>query len=101
MTEDERRTESRVRSRGLVTLLSGDKAARGSVYDVSLSGLAVEADAAIHPGAPVKIEGEGFIGAGVVRYCGLHHGRYRIGIELCGPESAEAHVAPPDGAPNG
>jgi len=95
MANDERRTESRLRSRGVVTLLSGDIAARGTVYDVSLSGLAVDADAAIHPGAPVKIDGEGFTGAGIVRYCGPHHGRYRIGIELCGPESAEAHVASP------
>jgi hypothetical protein len=95
MTNDERRAESRVRSRGRVTLLSGDKAASGTVYDVSLTGLGVDADIAIHPGAAVKIDGEGFTAAGIVRYCGPHHGRYRIGIELCGPESAEAHVASP------
>jgi hypothetical protein len=86
MTNDERRTEFRVRSRGPVSL-TGDagEAVTGTIYDVSISGLAVDTDSAMRIGLPVRIEGQGFTGEGVVRYCGQHNGRFRIGIILNSP----------------
>ena len=87
MTNEERRTEFRVRSRGPVSLIGGaGEAVTGTIYDVSISGLAVEADSAMCIGLPVRIEGEGFTGEGVVRYCGQHNSRYRIGIILNTPK---------------
>jgi hypothetical protein len=81
----EKRTEARHRSRGTVTLLAeGASPILCSIYDVSPSGLGlgVEAQVSLAPGVSVAIEGTGFAGSGVVRFC-YHTGQIcRIGIEL-------------------
>jgi len=83
MGNDERRVESRIRSRGRVKLLAdGAAGVPGSIYDVSVSGIGVDTESGISPGTLVRIDGEGFAAEGVVRYCGRHGPRYRIGVAL-------------------
>ena len=83
MTNEERRRERRVRSRGPVSLVAeGCEPVSGTIFDVSISGISVDSEHAIGLGSPVRIDGQGFAGDGIVRYCGPHHGRFRIGIEL-------------------
>ena len=83
MANEERRAEPRVRSRGPVNLLP-DRAGSiaGIIYDVSISGICVDAEAGLPAGSTVRIEGEGFLGEGVVQHCSEHEGRYRIGLAL-------------------
>ena len=70
MTTDERRKETRFRSRGPVRLVvAGGVPIPGTVYDVSESGISAEVEAEIRPGTVVRIEGEGWEGSGVVRHC--------------------------------
>jgi hypothetical protein len=54
----------------------------GTIYDVSISGISVDAEAGLPAGSMVRIEGEGFLGEGVVQHCSECGGRYRIGVAL-------------------
>jgi len=85
MSTEERRSETRLRSKGIVTLLpEGHAPIPCHIFDVSPSGLGVglETPVVVDPGTPVAIDGPGFAAHGVVRYC-YHMGQvFRIGIEL-------------------
>jgi len=82
MRDDERRKESRIRSRGQLHLMAGGGRIPGTIFDVSVWGISVEAPTEIGVGTPVHIDGEGFAAQGVVRYCGAHGAVFRIGIAL-------------------
>ena len=85
MSTDEKRSESRIRSKGTVTLLpEGSSPVHARIYDVSPSGLGLglETPASLAPGTGVAIHGSGFAAHGVVRYS-YHMGQvFRLGIEL-------------------
>ena len=83
MTDQERRKEQRVRSRGQVTLSAetGDNVA-GTIYDVSVSGLSVEAARGIPIGTAVEVESLGFAASGEVSYCERRGAVFRIGVQL-------------------
>jgi hypothetical protein len=85
MSTGEKRSESRIRSKGHVTLLSeGIDPVHASIYDVSPSGLGLglEGPASLCPGTAVVIHGYGIAAHGVVRYS-YHMGQmFRLGIEL-------------------
>jgi len=83
MKDHEQRKESRVRSRGRVNLLAGGAdAVPGTIHDVSPSGISVVAESEISVGTPVQIDGAGFTGHGIVRYCRQHGQSYRLGVAL-------------------
>jgi hypothetical protein len=85
MRTDESSSESRIRSKGSVTLLAeGSGPVHASIFDVSPSGLGLglEAAAGLAPGTAVAIHSSGFVAHGVVRYS-YHMGQVsRLGIEL-------------------
>jgi hypothetical protein len=88
MKNHEQRKEPRVRSRGHVNLLAGGAdAVSGTIHDVSPSGISVVAESEISIGTLVRIEGAGFTGHGVVRYCSRQGQGYRVGVAL-GPAAA-------------
>jgi len=77
-----------VRSQGRVTILTGGAdAVSGTIHDVSPSGISVVAESGISVGTLVQIDGEGFTGHGVIRYCRQHGQSYRLGVAL-GPATA-------------
>ena len=79
MSTDERRLETRLRSRGIATLLpEGHAPIPCHIFDVSPSGVGVELDTpvVVDPGTAVAIDGAGFAAQGVVRYS------YRVGQVL-------------------
>ena len=91
MTFDDKRCESRIRSRGKVTLLAeGFDRLTGTIYDISVSGLGVDVETPsdLCPGTPVVIDGQGFAAEGVVRFCGRRGAICRIGVQLTPAESA-------------
>jgi hypothetical protein len=61
---------------------AGAEAVSGTIYDVSASGIALVVDDEIAAGTLVQIEGVGFSGHGVVRYCRQHGPSYRLGVAL-------------------
>ena len=80
---EEQRKEPRIRSRGSVQLLvNGSQRVPGTISDVSVSGIGVEAEAAISPETPVKIDCGDIIAEGIVRFCRRQGPRYYIGISL-------------------
>ncbi|MGA2723758.1 MAG: PilZ domain-containing protein [Bryobacteraceae bacterium] len=88
MQDHDQRTESRVRSQGQVNLLAaGGDVVSGTIHDVSPSGISVVAESEISVGTPVQIDGDGFTGHGVVRYCRRHGQSYRLGVAV-GPAAA-------------
>jgi hypothetical protein len=85
MKADKQRSETRIRSRGPVTILApGLEQIRGTIYDVSAAGLGLdlEMNSALVQGTCVVIDGQGFAAEGVVRYCERVGQIYRVGIEL-------------------
>ena len=83
MQDHEKRTESRVRSKGTVNLIAdGASPILGTIYDISVSGLGVQTETGIALGSSVAIDGDGFTGRGIVRYSALRGGKYRLGVEL-------------------
>ncbi len=83
MSTGERRREPRIQSRGPVQLLAnGLQRIPGTILDVSISGISVDAEAALSPETPVKIDCGDFIAEGIVRYCRRQGQRYCIGIAL-------------------
>jgi hypothetical protein len=88
MQNHDQRKESRVRSQGPVTILTaGAGAVSGIIHDVSPSGMSLVAESEISVGTPVQIDGQGFTGHGVIRYCRRHGQSYRLGVAL-GPAPA-------------
>ena len=83
MLDHESRTEARVRSKGTVNLIAdGASPIRGTIYDISVSGLGVQTETGIALGSSVAIDGDGFTAKGIVRYSALRGGKYRLGVEL-------------------
>ena len=79
--EDKRRKEVRVALRRTVQLHIGRVGpVAATLYDVSKSGIAVEARRWIDVGTRVRIGGAGFAAEGEVRYCEPQPHGYRIGI---------------------
>ena len=88
MSDDDRRREPRIRSRGPVNLLAGGAdVVSGTIHDVSPSGISVVAKTGITAGTRIQIDGDGFTGHGVVRYCYRHGQSYRLGVAV-GPAAA-------------
>jgi hypothetical protein len=79
MMFEERRVEERVRSKGRFQLFV-DGAEPLTVYNTSPTGICVEAIAPVEKETEVRLDGEGFVANGVVRYCERLGGLYRIGI---------------------
>ena len=71
----ERRTEARVGWKGSVRLVipSGDPV-DATIADISEMGCGLRTDRTVKPGAAVGIDGTGFHGSGVIRYCYPHDG---------------------------
>jgi hypothetical protein len=83
MKDPDQRKEPRVRWRGPVSVRVGDaNAFSGKIYDISASGIAVVAEGEISVGTSVQIDGDGFSGQGIVRYCCRHGEGYRLGVAL-------------------
>ncbi len=83
MASNENRSEARIRSRGQVTLLAqGVDQIPAVICDISLSGLSLQADRGLARGTEVVIDGLGFVGEGVVRYCECLGAVFRIGVQL-------------------
>jgi len=83
MEGTERRIHQRTAWRGMVRLLiSGEDPIEATISDISEGGCGLRIERALDPGTEVAIDGVGFYGAGVVRFCYSHHGAFRVGIEL-------------------
>jgi hypothetical protein len=81
MTSEGHRVEHGVKSRGQFQLLvNGAEALTTTVYHTAPFGISLEAVTPVGTGTAVRLDGEGFIADGVVRYCNSHGGTYRIGI---------------------
>jgi hypothetical protein len=89
MSDKNARSECRVRSKGEFWLLvEGLDPLTATVYDVSPSGICLEAEIGLESGTAVTLDGDGIIAEGVVRYCKPTGELYRIGIALQPPEPA-------------
>lgn len=89
MSNDNARSERRVKSKGEFGLLvEGLDLITACVYDVSPSGICLEAKIGLECGTSVTLDGDGIIAEGVVRYCKAEGELYRIGIALRPPEPA-------------
>jgi len=83
MKNHDQRRESHVRSQGQVRLLtSGADAVSGTIHDISPSGISVAAESELTVGTLVQIDGEGFTGHGVIRYCRQHGQTHHLGVAL-------------------
>lgn len=84
MASDTQRAELRIRSKGRFTLLVEGAAQPivASVCDVSPSGIGLEAQSSVAVGTAVRLDGDGIMADGVVRYCRSENGQYRIGVAL-------------------
>lgn len=83
MDGNERRKYRRIAWRGDIRLvIPGADPLDATVADISEIGCCVRTAQAVAPGIPVGIDGIGFEGAGITRYCYPHHGGFRVGIEL-------------------
>ena len=86
MDGEENRSHGRIPWRGSVHLVApaGDRIA-ATIQDMSEVGLGLWIERAVEAGMPVGIDGTGFHGAGVVRYCYRREGGFRVGVELGSP----------------
>jgi hypothetical protein len=66
---EEQRKGPRIRSRGSVQLLANSRRVPRTISDVSVSGIGVEAEAAISPETPGKIDCGDIIAEGIIRFC--------------------------------
>jgi hypothetical protein len=84
MASDTQRAEFRVRSKGRFALVveGTDEPIVANVCDVSPSGIGLEAPSSVPIGAAVRLDGDGIVADGVVRYCRPEDGYYRIGVAL-------------------
>ncbi len=83
MEPQERRQEGRIAWQGAVRLvIAGADPVEAAIADISEFGCGLQLAHQIEPGTKVGIDGTGFEGAGVVRYCYRHGGGFRAGIQL-------------------
>ena len=83
MNSSERRQHQRIEWRGSVhVVIPGGQPLEATIADISERGCGLNATCALEPGSVVGIDGTGFEGTGVVRYCYPLNGHFRIGIEL-------------------
>jgi hypothetical protein len=81
MACEDRRVEPRVKSRGCFQLIVGGATPlTTTVYDTSPSGICLEAVVPVEINTAVRLDGEGFVADGVVRFCKNEGGTYRIGV---------------------
>jgi hypothetical protein len=86
MDGKERREQTRIAWRGNVKLMITDgDPMDATIADISELGCGFRTERAIAPGLPVVIDGTGFRGDGVVRYCYPRQGGFFIGVELQQP----------------
>jgi hypothetical protein len=79
----ERRQERRIAWQGAVRLvIGGADPLDAMIADISEFGCGLQLGQPVPAGARVGIDGTGFEGAGVVRYCYPLAGGFRVGIEL-------------------
>jgi len=95
MISEDRRVEPRVKSKGCFQLfVGGATPLTTSVYDTSPSGICLEALVPVEIDTAVRLDGEGFVADGVVRFCKNDGGTYRIGI--CFVPKKSDNESPPD-----
>ena len=83
MEVNERRKFPRVVWKGEVRLvIPGFDPVDATIADISEIGCGLDTSHAVAPGVSVGIDGTGFEGCGLVRYCYPTHCGYRVGIEL-------------------
>ena len=83
MDGSERRRERRTQWHGAVRLvIPGREPVEASIADISEIGCGMVTGRAVEPGAAVSIDGTGFYGSGIVRFCYPSQSGYRVGIEL-------------------
>ena len=82
----ESRSHRRILWRGSVHLVApaGDRIA-ATIVDMSEVGLGLWSENVVETGTQVGIDGNGFHGAGVVRYCYPCDGGFRLGVQLGWP----------------
>ena len=95
MMSDDRRAEERLKSGGQFQLLvGGAEPLKATVYNTSPSGICLEAIVPVEKETEVRLDGEGFVADGVVRYCEKCGGLYRIGIGFVQVEVGSRIIAP-------
>jgi hypothetical protein len=83
MDGKERRRQPRIEWRGYVKLTIPDgNLIDATIADISEVGCGFRTERALDPGLPIVIDGTGFHGDGIVRYCYPHQGAFRVGVEL-------------------
>ncbi len=88
MDGKEYRVQPRINWHGSVRLtIPNGEPIDATIADISEMGWGVRTEQAVSPGAEVGIDGVGFYGSGIVRYCYPHHGAFRIGIQLLSPDA--------------
>jgi PilZ domain len=87
MSSENQRAERRVKSKGRFTVIvDGAQPILANVCDVSLSGICLETERGMETGTPVRLDADGIVADGVVRYCKVQDGSYRIGVSLLPPD---------------
>jgi len=83
MDANQKRAEPRVRSRGKFDLvIEGEGPITAWLCDVSESGLCLKTQTPVEPGQAVRLDGNGLIADGVVRYCRPEGDLCVIGVAL-------------------
>ena len=83
MNANQKRGEPRVRSRGKLDLLiEGESPITAWLCDVSESGLCLKTQSPVEPGRVVRLDGNGLMADGVVRYCRTEGELCVIGVAL-------------------
>ena len=79
----ERRRQRRVEWRGSVRLvIPGRDPVEATISDISEIGCGMRTGQAVEPGSSVGIDGTGFYGNGIVRFCYPRRDGYQVGVEL-------------------
>ena len=87
VSAENQRAERRIKSKGRFALsVAGGDSVLANVCDISISGMCLEAEKGIEPGSAVRLDGDGIIADGVVRYCRFENGLYWIGVALQPPD---------------
>ncbi len=79
----ERRRQRRFEWRGSVRLvIPGRDPVEATISDISEIGCGMRTGQAVEPGSSVGIDGTGFHGNGIVRFCYPRRDGYQVGVEL-------------------